>query len=100
MRKKATDAERKLWYYLRNRQMEGHKFRRQMVLDPYIVDFVCLDVKLIIELDGGQHASAQSYDGKRTALLTQMGYRVLRFWNHDVFTRTDDVLAKIRRYLL
>ena len=99
LRTNATDAERILWSLLRRRQFEGLRFRRQQPIGPYIVDFFCPSVKLIIELDGGQHGAdrARSYDEDRTRFLEQRGYRVLRFWNHDVLKNRDTVLDAIHR---
>ena len=85
LRKKMTDAERVLWRHLRNRQLGGWKFRRQHPIGPFIVDFVCIEKKLIIELDGGQHAKTVESDAKRTQFLEQQGYRVMRFWNNEIF---------------
>lgn len=82
LRKSMTDAERKLWRGLRLRQMHGHKFRRQFPLGCYIVDFVCLEARLIIEVDGGQHADEEYGDAKRDAWLTEQNFRVLRYWNN------------------
>lgn len=96
LRQTSTSPEIKLWYYLRNRQFFGLKFRRQYPIGPYIVDFVCLDQKLIIELDGGQHVEQHLYDSKRTTYLEHFNFRVIRFWNHDVLTRMDIVLEQIR----
>ena len=96
LRKNQTDAERLLWNRIRNRQLSGCKFRRQQVIEPYIVDFVCLVPKLIIELDGGQHASQREQDERRSLFLQSLGYRVLRFWNHDVLREPDAVLESIR----
>jgi very-short-patch-repair endonuclease len=90
-----TDAETRLWHALRGKQMEGQKFRRQQTLGAYIVDFVSLDAKLIVELDGGQHAEATDYDAKRDAWLTSEGFRVLRFWNNDVMENLEGVLMTI-----
>ncbi len=84
-----------LWQYLRNRQLLGYKFRRQAVIEPYIVDFACLEAKLIIEADGGQHAEQASYDARRSSRLEGMGYKVLRFWNHETLSETDAVLERI-----
>ena len=95
LRKNLTEAEKLIWRRLRNRQLAGCKFRRQHPIGPYIVDFVCLAQKLVIELDGGQHMTAIGYDTKRSEFLEGKGYRVLRFWNHDVFTDTDTVLQTI-----
>ena len=99
LRQRSTDAELKLWHFLRNRQFVGHKFRRQHPLPPYIVDFVCLEEKLIVELDGGQHLEQKAHDDKRTAFLQSMGFRVIRFWNDDVLLRTDSVLEEILRMM-
>ena len=95
LRHNQTDAERALWFRLRDRRLAGLKFRRQMPLDRYVVDFCCESVRLIIELDGGQHASTIDSDRKRTADLEAMGYLVLRFWNNDVLTNTDGVAESI-----
>ncbi len=95
LRKSETDAERKIWQQLRSRSLNGAKFRRQHPIGPYIVDFICINEKLIIELDGGQHQQQQDYDAKRTAFLEQSGYRVLRFWDDDVLMRTADVMQLI-----
>lgn len=95
LRKKATEAENQLWYFLRNRRLKGYKFKRQEILTPYIVDFICPYKKLIIELDGGQHALSHQYDEKRTACLEQQGYKVLRFWNNEVFNQIEGVLDRI-----
>lgn len=89
------DAEKRLWNHLRNRQLGGHKFRRQKPIGSYIVDFVCIEKKMIIEIDGGQHAIEQAKDEKRTEFLEENGYMVLRFWNNDVMRCTDAVLNKI-----
>lgn len=95
LRKKSTDAENYLWYFLRSRRFCEFKFRRQYVIDNYIVDFVCIKKQLIIELDGGQHAEALNYDAKRTAFLEAKGYVVLRFWNNEIFTETEGVINTI-----
>jgi len=80
LRKKMTEAERKLWSKLRRRQMGGLRFRRQVTFDKYIVDFACFDPKIIIEIDGSQHANQVVYDDERTKYLQSFGYTVLRFW--------------------
>lgn len=95
LRTNATDAEQKIWYFLRNRQFEKFKFRRQHPIGVYIVDFVCLEQKLIVELDGSQHAEKTAYDVRRTKTLREKGYRILRFWNHDVLQNTNGVLETI-----
>ena len=98
LRRNSTDAEKKLWSRLRSAQL-GHKFRRQHELLGYIVDFVCAEKHLIVGLDGGQHASQEDYDQKRTAELHALGFRVLRFWNDDVLRDTEGVLAAINTAL-
>ncbi|HEY6896535.1 MAG TPA: endonuclease domain-containing protein [Rhodocyclaceae bacterium] len=100
LRKRATDTERKLWHHLRDRQIEGHKFRRQHPIGPYFADFVCIERQLIIEADGGQHAAQADYDERRSAFLQAQGFRVLRFWDNDVLTNMDGVLEVIRLALI
>lgn len=95
LRKNATDAERFLWSRLRRRQLGNWHFRRQRPIGPYVCDFVCLEARLIVELDGSQHAEQMTYDAIRDAYLRHYGYRVLRFWNGDVMVRMDDVLETI-----
>jgi very-short-patch-repair endonuclease len=95
LRQTMTDAERVLWRHLRNRQLSGFKFRRQHEVDRYIVDFVCTEALLIVELDGGQHADEVEYDERRTQQLQAMGYRVLRFWNNDVLSDIQSVLEVV-----
>ena len=99
LRKLQTDAEAILWSRLRNRQMAGRKFRRQVPLLGYFADFASLDAKLIIELDGGQHAEQVEADEKRTRALEAVGFIVLRFWNADIFTDLDGVLDTIHATL-
>jgi very-short-patch-repair endonuclease len=95
LRSNPTDAERHLWYWLRLRQLNGFKFRRQRSVGPYICDFVCLEALLIVELDGSQHVVQAAYDQERDTFLRKRGYRVLRFWNHDVLARTASVIDTI-----
>jgi very-short-patch-repair endonuclease len=95
LRINATDVERHLWYELKNRQFAKFKFRRQYVIAPYIVDFVCLSKKLIIEVDGGQHGDQLEYDRIRTLFLEQKGYKVLRFWNQAILKEKEAVLEVI-----
>jgi very-short-patch-repair endonuclease len=95
LRQTMTDAEQRLWRHLRNRQLSGWKFRRQHEIGNYIVDFVCTEIMLIVELDGGQHADQIAYDGRRTQQLQALGYRVLRFWNNDVLMNIESVLGVI-----
>jgi very-short-patch-repair endonuclease len=95
LRGNQTDAERKLWGSLRNRQLEGLKFRRQYVIGPFVADFCCEEYRLIIELDGGQHADQVEQDRMRTVELEDMKYHVLRFWNFEIFTNMDGVIDTI-----
>ena len=95
LRRSQTDAERKLWSRLRARQIQGLKFRRQQPIGPYIVDFCCFEERLVIELDGSQHATSMKADERRTAFLTQGGFRVLRFWDNEVLLDTDIILQQI-----
>jgi very-short-patch-repair endonuclease len=97
LRRGQTDAEALLWSKLRSRQMLGLKFRRQHPLGNYFADFACIEIGLIVELDGGQHGEDQAldYDANRTEALVAMGFQVLRFWNNDVLKETDAVLEKI-----
>ena len=95
LRHASTDAELRLWHELRSRTFAGFKFRRQHPIGGYITDFACLEQKLLIELDGGQHAEQSNYDAARTAALEARGFRVLRFWNNDVLTEMESVLQAI-----
>ncbi|MDR1124343.1 MAG: endonuclease domain-containing protein [Elusimicrobiota bacterium] len=95
-RKNMTDAERKLWYLLRGRRLK-YKFRRQQQIGRYILDFVCLEQKLIIECDGGQHTPEK--DKTRTDFFTARGYRILRFWNNDILNNIEGVWYTIRQQL-
>ena len=99
LRRQSTEAEKKLWQLLRNRQFDGLKFRRQAPIGPYIADFLAVDALLIIEIAGGQHSSHTSHDKKRTVWLKQHGYRVLRFWNNDVLANSEGVIEVIQRFL-
>jgi very-short-patch-repair endonuclease len=96
LRRDRTEAEARLWRYLRNRQMEGAKFRFQSPVGPYVPDFLCVEAKLIVELDGGQHGVQTEKDAARTEALEAAGYQVLRFWNNDVLANTEGVLETIR----
>ncbi len=100
LRRNQTDAEKHLWLRLRNRQLEGFKFRRQMPIGRYVVDFICPDKNLVIELDGGHHADQVSADKERSRELGNRGYHVIRFWNNDVLSNTEGVLEIIRETLL
>ena len=95
LRKNQTDTERLLWQKLRNRQLAGKKFRRQYPIGPYIVDFVCLELRLVVELDGGQHMDQQAYDERRSAYLNQQGFLVVRFWNNEVMGNMVGVLETL-----
>lgn len=95
LRKNQTDAERMLWHRLRNRQLLGVKFRRQMPIKGYVADFASVEIKLIIELDGSQHLDSKDVDEFRTGFLQREGYKVIRFWNDDVLLRIDGVLEAI-----
>jgi tRNA pseudouridine(55) synthase len=95
LRSNATDVEKQLWRFLRAEQLGGFKFRRQHPVDHYIVDFVCLKKRLIVELDGGQHADAIAQDKKRSAYFESQGFKVIRFWNHEVMENIDGVLQVI-----
>ena len=99
LRRQSTNVETLLWSKIRGRQIGSFKFRRQHVIGPYIVDFVCLSKRVVIELDGGQHAVERKKDDARDNWLRREGYTVLRFWNHEVFENLDGVLEFIRRRL-
>jgi very-short-patch-repair endonuclease len=99
LRSKTTDAERHLWRYLKYRQLAGFRFRRQVPIGIYIADFACLEAKLVIELDGGQHRLQQTYDGKRDSALAALGFRVLRFWDNQALQATEAVLELILKEL-
>jgi very-short-patch-repair endonuclease len=100
LRQHQTDAEQRLWYHLRAKRFLGLKFKRQKPIGPYIVDFVCFDPALIIEVDGGQHMEQVEYDQRRDDFLRQRGFLVLRFWNNQVLTETAAVLDGIARVAL
>ncbi len=99
LRKSQTAAEEVMWRKLRNRQLANCKFRRQHPFTPFIVDFVCLEKRLIVEVDGGQHFENRANDEKRTRFLETRGFRVLRFWNNEVLTDIDAVLERISQTL-
>ena len=94
MRSAPTEAERRLWRLLRGKRLAGWKFKRQQPVEPYIVDFVCFAARLIVEADGSQHAGSD-YDAARDKWLRAQGFRLLRFWNNDIVTRSEDVLTAI-----
>lgn len=95
LRSNMTDVEKILWQYLRAKRFSKTKFRRQQVLGNYIVDFVCFSSKVIIELDGSQHFEHQEYDEERTRFLNLQGFKVLRFWNNEVYASLESVLDSI-----
>ena len=95
LRREATEAERVLWGALRNRQLDGHKFRRQTPIGPFIVDFVCMERRLIVEVDGGQHDERREYDEERSAALMSEGFRVVRYWNSEVLSDVEAVADSI-----
>jgi very-short-patch-repair endonuclease len=95
LRKRSTDAERNLWNKLRAKQIQGLKFRRQEPIGRYIVDFVCYERQVIIEVDGGQHAAAIAEDSARDTWLSSQGFKVMRFWDHEVLTNIQGVLGSI-----
>ena len=99
LRNNLTEAEQRLWYRLKGNQLLGCKFRRQAPIGPYIVDFVCFDRKLVVEVDGGQHLNSES-DLYRTTWLEGEGFCVLRFWNDQVLRETDAVVEAIWRHLV
>ena len=99
LRKRQTEVEKRLWRHLKAKQLEGIKFRRQEPVGKYIVDFVSFDKKLVIELDGGQHAGSMR-DAERDAWLRSQGFRVLRLWNNDVFENAEGILEVIRRNVM
>jgi very-short-patch-repair endonuclease len=95
LRQSTTNAETVLWRHLRNRQLLNLKFRRQHPVGNYIADFACIEVKLVIELDGGQHVEQAAYDTRREEQMKALGFQTLRFWNHEVLTETEEVMEKI-----
>ncbi|MBU1189630.1 MAG: endonuclease domain-containing protein [Gammaproteobacteria bacterium] len=99
LRTQMTDAEQRLWRHLRARQMLGYKFRRQHPIGPFVADFACLQAGLVIEVDGGQHGELETEDARRTRYLNRQGFRVLRFWNHEVLQHTDACLEMILQAL-
>jgi very-short-patch-repair endonuclease len=95
LRRNQTEAEKRLWYHLRNRALTGWKFRRQHPIGPHIADLVCIEARLVVEIDGGQHQERVDQDSRRTVSLEAHGYRVIRFWNNDVLSNTEAVLSAI-----
>ena len=100
LRTNSTDAEALLWSRLRARQLDGRKFVRQFPIGDAVTDFACRSARLIVELDGGQHSERAEQDAERTRMIEAHGYRVIRFWNHDVLGNIDGVLEAIRQELL
>lgn len=98
LRHNQTDAEQRLWGCLRNRRLDGLKFKRQQPIGNYIIDFICVDKMFVIELDGGQHATQLIKDTTRTDYLNHCGFTVLRFWNNDIFSNLRGVLEQIVTY--
>lgn len=100
-RRNLTEAERIIWNAIRNRKL-GPKFRRQQIIDSYIVDFVCLELKLVIEIDGGYHDSKdqKEYDKSRTEILQSLGYNELRFKNEEVLNNLNSVIEKIKCFII
>ena len=101
LRKNLTEQEKILWQLLRKKSINNLKFRRQYAIGNYIVDFVCHEKKLIIEIDGGQHNEEKNiaYDKERTKYLKTKGFKVIRFWNDEIKTNLDGVYEEIPRYL-
>ena len=95
LRSEMTDAEQRLWQAIRGKQILNNRFRRQHPIGSYIADFACIDKKLVIELDGGQHQEQTAYDENRTVFLNTQGWQVLRFWNNEVLENMDGVLVHI-----
>jgi very-short-patch-repair endonuclease len=100
LRREQTDAEALLWRHLRDGRLNGFKFRRQFPIDRFIADFCCLRSRLVIELDGEQHAEQVTRDALRSEVLARRGYRVLRFWNDEALTNMDGVLEMILQTLM
>ena len=99
LRRQQTEAEKRIWGHLRSREFKGIKFRRQQPLGPYIADFCAYEKRIVIELDGGQHALTQEEDAKRTDFFQKSGYKVIRVWNNEVLINTEAVLEYIRQNL-
>ena len=97
LRRNSTIQERRLWNLLKNRQFHNLKFKRQHPIGDYIVDFICKEAKIIIEIDGGQHNELENidYDNARTEFLNSLGYKVIRFWNNEIYENIEGVLLKL-----
>jgi len=100
LRTHSIEAEKRLWYFLRDRGVENCKFRRQHSIGRYIADFCCIEKKLVIELDGGHHLLNKDYDERRARFLQSKGYCVIRFWDNEVMTKTEVVLEEIQKQLM
>ena len=98
LRRERTEAENRLWSVVRNRQLDGEKFVFQFQIGPHVADFVCRSARLVVEVDGGQHADSAS-DMERTRLIEAHGYSVIRFWNNDVLANIEGVAEEISRAL-
>ena len=98
LRRDSTEAEKQFWLHVRNRQIRGAKFRRQWPIAEFIVDFCCPEQRLVVEIDGGQHAESQ-HDVERTKKLEETGYRVMRFWNNDVVENIEGVIDRLTKAL-
>ena len=96
LRKQPTEAEKRLWYFLHKKQLDGLRFKRQEAIGQYVADFVCPALKLVVEVDGGQHGIKVEKDAARTAWLESQGYSVIRFWNNEVMDNIEGVLATVR----
>ncbi|MBE9553117.1 MAG: endonuclease domain-containing protein [Proteobacteria bacterium] len=99
LRQNRTEAEKRLWERLRRKRIDGFSFRQQAPIGKYIIDFVCFEPNLVVELDGGQHAGQVEYDTRRTEWLESQGFRVLRFWNNEVFENIEGVEEVIQAAL-
>jgi very-short-patch-repair endonuclease len=99
LRRRMTDPERRIWARLRDRRLAGYKFRRQVPIGPYVVDFLCVSQRLAIEIDGGRHATQMAADAARTDYLRSCGIAVLRFWSNEIYANLDGVLDAVWRRL-
>ena len=99
LRQNQTKAESMLWKQVSNRRLQGLKFKRQVPMGGFIVDFVCHDMKIIVELDGGQHAKQELYDQDRTDELQKLGYQVIRYWNNDVLSNIEGVMQDLAKQM-
>ncbi len=95
LRRMQTEAEKLLWYALQGRRLNGYKFRRQAPIGPYVADFLCMTARLIVEVDGGQHAIRRAYDEQRDRYLRNEGYEVVRYWNNEVLENLEGVLTTL-----